>query len=95
MNAPYELSNAMARAICGMPPSFTASPTADAEEHFDNAADTFLADVEYLGLKLTAEVDRSGHLVDVLQADGTCLMDELSERALRKILALACEGETA
>lgn len=71
---------------------FSASPTADAEDHNDEAASTFFAEVDYLGLKLTAEVSLSGQLVDVLEtADGTCWYYELSESALRNILKLAQE----
>ena len=93
MNAPYELANAMARTICGMPPAFTSSPTADAEDHFDDLADTWEADVNYLGLKLHIEVSRSGnHIVDLIGEDGTGWYELLSEKALRQVRKLAEEG---
>jgi hypothetical protein len=83
------------RGFMGSMGMYSSSPTADAEDHFDAAANTFEAEVEYLGLTLTAEVTQDGRLVDLLQADGTCWMEELSERALRKILFLAQEGVAA
>jgi len=91
------LNPAIAASLRGfIPSSWTANPVADASEHFDNLADTFSTDVNYLGLSLTVEVNRAGHLVDVVATDdGTGWRDELSERALRKILALACEAEAA
>lgn len=102
MSSQYQAVNAMANAICGMKPvyggtgMFTDNPVADAAEHFDRLADTFNAKVNYLGLSLSVEVDRGGHMVDVVkEEDGESLHEEFSERALRKILALACEGETA
>ena len=94
MNHPYVVVNAMAARICGMPPAFTsASPTADAEAHFDDLADTFAADVDYLGLKLHIEISRSGnHIVDLIGEEGTAWYELLSEKALRQIRKLAEEG---
>lgn len=72
---------------------FSASPTADAEDYFDGLENTYTAEVDFLGLKLTAELNRgSDHLVDVLGEDGTCWYELLSEKALRKIRTLALEA---
>lgn len=87
----YQQTNDFAAAICGLKPSaFTGSPTADAEAHFDALADTYMAEVDYLGLNLTVEISRSGnYIVYILAKDGTDWYERLSEKALLEIRALA------
>ena len=89
----YQQTNDSEAAICGLKPSaFTGSPTADAEAHFDALADTYMTAVEYHGMALTVEINRPGNcLVDILDADGNCWLELLSEKALRQVRKLADE----
>ena len=75
---------------------FSANPVADASAHFDASDDTFTQQVDYLGLPLDVELSRSGnHIVSVFDQSGNDWYPELSERALRKIVAMAYDKEEA
>lgn len=93
------LNPVIAQALDPFPGSmgmFSANPVADASAHFDMQADTFTQQVNYLGLPLDVELSRSGNnIVSVFDQSGNDWYPELSERALRKIVAMAYDKEEA
>lgn len=76
---------------CAWPGLMTNNPVADASAHFDALADTFDAEVEYLGITFYVEVNKHSRKASEITRvdDGTDWYYEFSDSARRNIAHLA------